>query len=81
MLLITRGRHTGHQTGYDDRWEAAFKWVFYVEGEEMYMYCKLCLKFDAKNNQKQAKVWKKETCITIRKEKLNTRHPLYSGKH
>ena len=33
-----RGRHVGHGTGYDCRWEASYKWVFYVEGEGLYMY-------------------------------------------
>ena len=45
---------------------------FYVEGEGlyMYMYCKLCRKFDTKNSQKQSKVWKIEACTTIHKDVL-----------
>ena len=45
---------------------------FYVEGEGMYMYvyCKLCSRFDTKNRQKQSKVWSKEACTTIPKDVL-----------
>ena len=44
--------------------------------------CKLCHdKYDTKNCQKQAKVWNKEACTTIRKQKLNMRHPVHTGKH
>ena len=43
--------------------------------------CKLCHKYDTKNRQNQSKVWNKEACTTIRKEKLNMRHPLHTGKH
>ena len=49
-VALTRGRHADgdkDRTGYDGRWEAAYKWFFYVEGEGM--YCKLCHKFDTKN--------------------------------
>ena len=68
-VALTRGRHADrakHKTGYDSRWEAAYMWVFYVEGEGM--YCKLCRKFDTKNRQNQSKVWNKEACTTIRKD-------------
>ena len=73
-VALTRGRHADgakHKTGYDSRWEAAYTWVFYVEGEGM--YCKLCRKFDTKNRQNQSKVWNKEACTTIRKDVL-TKH-------
>ena len=42
----------------------------YVEGEGLYMYCKLCCKLDTKNRQKQSKGWNKEACTTIRKNVL-----------
>ena len=51
---------------------------FYFEGEELYI---LCRKFDTKKCQKQSKFWNQEACTTIRKEKLNVRHPLHTGKH
>ena len=54
---------------------------FYVEGEGLYVYCKLYCKFDTKYHQKQSKVWNKEGCTTVCNEKLNMRHPLYTGKH
>ena len=54
---------------------------FYFEGEGRYMYCKLCREFDTKNCQKQSKVRNKEACTTVRKEKLNMRHPLQTGKY
>ncbi len=43
-----------HRTGYNSRWEADHRWIFYVEGEGT--YCKLCRKFDTKNHQNQSKV-------------------------
>ena len=49
-----------HKTGYNRTWEADPTWVFYIDGEGM--YCKLCLKFDTKNRQNQAKVWNTELC-------------------
>ena len=50
---------------------------FCVEGVGLYMHCNLCHKYDTKNRQKQSRVWNKEACTTIRKEKLNMRHPLH----
>ena len=70
-VALTRGKHAGgakHRTGYDGRWEAAYTWVFYVEGEGM--YCTLCRKFDSKNRQNQSKIWKREACTTLRKDAL-----------
>ena len=66
-----RGRHSDrakHRIVYDGRWEAAYKWFFYVEGEGMYMYCKFCCNFKTKNHQNQSKVWNKEACTTICKD-------------
>ena len=37
----------------------------YFYGEGLYMYSKLCHKFDVKNRQKQSKVWNNEACTTV----------------
>ena len=47
---------------------------FYVKEEGLYMYCNLFHKYDPKNRQKQSKVWNKEDCNTICKDKLNISH-------
>lgn len=62
-----------HKQGqYDPEWEKDFSWV-YPSDDGKGMYCKLCKRFNTRNERNSAAVFNITPCISLRKDVL-TRH-------
>ena len=67
-----------HKTGYDPRWEKKFPWV-YLADDGLGMYCRLCQRFNTRNERNRSAVFNETPCVSLRCDVLH-RHA-YTEMH